>query len=46
MTLTVDCPWCRAPIALRDEEITLACDACGVVADLTTDEPVRLAEAA
>ena len=46
MTLTVDCPWCSAPVALRDEDVALACDACGVVADLALDEPARLAEAA
>ena len=43
MTVTVDCPWCSAPVALGDEDRGLACDACGVVADLGTDEPLRLA---
>ena len=46
MTFTVDCPWCSAAVALRDEDAVLAGDACGVVADLVMDEPASLAEAA
>jgi hypothetical protein len=46
MTVTTDCPWCGAPVALRDEDIAITCDACGVVADLAVAESARLAEAA
>ena len=46
MALTIDCPWCNAPVALLDEDLALACDACGVMADLAMDERVSLAEAA
>jgi hypothetical protein len=46
MTVTLDCPWCGAPVALRDEDITLACDGCGVAASLASDAADILADAA
>jgi hypothetical protein len=46
MKVTVDCPWCDAPVALGDSDDVVACDACAVVADLAPDERVRLADAA
>ena len=46
MTLTLECPWCDGPVALRDEDEALACDACGVVAHLAVDLAEDLAEVA
>ena len=46
MTFTVDCPWCSRPVALGDDDQTIACDACGVASDLAADEEFVLADAA
>ena len=46
MTFTVDCPWCSGPVALGDDDQAIACDACGVTANLAADEDFLLADAA
>jgi primosomal protein N' len=46
MTLTVDCPWCDVPVGVHDDDDVIACEACGVVADLAPDAPMPLADAA
>ena len=46
MTITLECPWCDGPVALQDETDLVDCDACGILAHLVLDEPVRLAAAA
>ena len=46
MTFTVDCPWCSEPVALCDDDQAIACDACGVAADLAADEEFVLDDAA
>jgi len=46
MTVSVDCPWCSGPVALGLDDRAIACDACGVVADLAADEEFVLADAA
>jgi hypothetical protein len=46
MTITIDCPWCDGPVALGDEDEVVACDVCGIVAAIASDEPATLALAA
>ncbi len=46
MTMTLDCPWCDGPVALLETDETLACDACGIVADVASDDRPSLAAAA
>ena len=46
MTITLDCPWCDGHVALQDAEESVACDACGIVADIATDDVTTLVAAA
>ncbi|HEY6570840.1 MAG TPA: hypothetical protein VIZ22_11135 [Candidatus Limnocylindrales bacterium] len=44
--LLVDCPLCDGPAPFDAVEDTLDCDACGVVLEVATPEPVALPAAA
>jgi hypothetical protein len=46
MVISVECPWCAGPVGLADEATAVACDDCGIVADIATDALAHLAEAA
>jgi primosomal protein N' len=46
MTATMDCPWCSEPTTLNDDEDHVACEACGVSADLAPASLAQLAEVA
>jgi hypothetical protein len=46
MTITLECPWCDAHVALQEADESVACDACGIVADIATDEVTILVAAA
>lgn len=43
--LTVECPWCAAPLAVDDDRADLECDACVVRVEFASDPPITLAAA-
>ena len=44
--LTVECPWCAAPLAVHDDRADLECDACLVRVGFAPEPPIALAAAA
>ena len=44
--LTVECPWCAAPLVVDDDRADLRCDACVVRFEFASDPRITLAAAA
>ena len=44
--LTVECPWCAAPLTVDDDRADLKCDACAIRVEFAPNPPIALAAAA
>ena len=44
--LTVECPWCAAPLAVDDDRADFGCNACAVRVEFAPDPQINLAAAA